>query len=261
MHSRHRNGTQRYVTSRPNRGMGRGTPRAHVPSPHPPVCPLNRLAPDPTHPPAQSFRALDGADKRDTTQRVLRLQLRVRYTGRDVDAVVTHSGDGTWTTSAGPVTEDSVYGGEHYDARIAHSLSQRGWDRPGFGQKWPRATAVPGPSGVMVPWAAPPVAVSQVLWGVLCTGQRGCCPVPVPCPRFGVLEVGTEVPIALPANTCRIAPGPCGVMPSSAMFAQSMGFAVVFCPPAFSLVGLGLGMGHSYFWCSVLLVHCFSDVS
>ena len=106
---------------------------------------------------------MDGVDAHDTTQRILRLQLRVRYAGAPTDAAVTHSGDGTWTTSAGPVTQDSVYGGETYDARIAHSPAQVGWDRPGFGSHWPPAQEVPGPSGEMVPWAAPPVAVSQVL--------------------------------------------------------------------------------------------------
>ena len=123
----------------------------------------------------QTFRPLDGADAGDATQRVLRLQLRVRYAGEGADTIVTHSGDGTWTTSAGPVTEDGVYGGEHYDARVAHSARQRGWDRPAFRPSWPPATPVPGPAGVMVPWAAPPVAVSQVLCQGLCGGGGGGC--------------------------------------------------------------------------------------
>jgi len=39
--------------------------------------------------------------------------------------------DGTWTVSdGGPITADSVYGGEHYDARLEER--SRGWDMPGL---------------------------------------------------------------------------------------------------------------------------------
>ncbi|MFN3650627.1 MAG: family 78 glycoside hydrolase catalytic domain [Armatimonadota bacterium] len=53
------------------------------------------------------------------------LQLEVEYPDGSRERVVT---DDSWKAAEGPVVRNSVYLGEHYDAR----REQRGWDRPGF---------------------------------------------------------------------------------------------------------------------------------
>ncbi len=55
--------------------------------------------------------------------------------------------DGSWKTAPGPITFDSTYGGEDYDAR----LERPGWDQPGFDDKyWARVTVEQGPAGKLV---------------------------------------------------------------------------------------------------------------
>lgn len=49
----------------------------------------------------------------------------VRYTDGSVDNIVS---DGSWKTTASPVTYSSIYGGEDYDA----TKEQAGWNMPGF---------------------------------------------------------------------------------------------------------------------------------
>jgi hypothetical protein len=62
--------------------------------------------------------------------------------------------DGSWKTAPGPITFDSIYGGEDYDAR----LEQPGWDQPGFNdEKWTQVRVAPGPGGQLVPQTIPPI--------------------------------------------------------------------------------------------------------
>ncbi len=64
------------------------------------------------------------------------LHLRLEYADGSVEFVGT---DETWRTDAGPITYDSIYGGEDCDAR----LEPAGWDRPDFDDHtWLRAVAV-----------------------------------------------------------------------------------------------------------------------
>jgi len=66
------------------------------------------------------------------------LHLRLEYADGAVEFVGT---DETWRTNPGPITYNSIYGGEDCDAR----LEPAGWDRPGFDDRpWPRAVAVIG---------------------------------------------------------------------------------------------------------------------
>ena len=50
--------------------------------------------------------------------------------------------DGTWASAPGPVTSDSVYDGEAYDARLAPAFSVRRYDHT------MRCTVVHGASGL-----------------------------------------------------------------------------------------------------------------
>lgn len=53
------------------------------------------------------------------------LDLRITYTDGSVETIPT---DLTWRTSSGALTFNSIYTGEHYDAR----LEQKGWNTPAF---------------------------------------------------------------------------------------------------------------------------------
>ena len=89
--------------------------------------------------------------------RALRLRIQVELAGGQKMSVVS---DGSWKAAAGPITADSIYNGETYDAR----LETPGWDRPGFDDKgWKRAEAVPGPSGVLSAQMMPPIKVMDTL--------------------------------------------------------------------------------------------------
>jgi len=58
------------------------------------------------------------------------LDLRITYTDGSVETIST---DLSWKKTDGPITFNSIYTGEHYDAR----LEQKGWSKPGFDDaKW-----------------------------------------------------------------------------------------------------------------------------
>ncbi len=53
------------------------------------------------------------------------MDIRITYDDGSVETLVT---DNSWKTSTGPLIFNSIYTGEHYDAR----LEQEGWNNPGF---------------------------------------------------------------------------------------------------------------------------------
>ena len=117
----------------------------------------------------------------DKTDRVLRLQLVVTTQDGQI-AVVSHTGDGKWTTAEGPSVTDSVYNGEAYDAQ----REQANWDRPSFvpATPWAAATALApkdAPLGVMSAWAAPPVLLDTTVAAVSVTN---------PYPTIFVVDFG-----------------------------------------------------------------------
>jgi alpha-L-rhamnosidase len=65
-----------------------------------------------------------------------------------------------WKAKDGPITSDSVWDGETYDAR----LETPGWDRPGFDDSgWTAAQAVEGPKGQVSAEMMPPIRVVDTL--------------------------------------------------------------------------------------------------
>ena len=80
--------------------------------------------------------------------------------------------DGSWRTSAGPITLSSVYGGEDFDAR----LEPRGWDSPGFDadrlSDWVPAIEVASPGGVLRAQGIPAVTVARTYEPVRMTIPR-----------------------------------------------------------------------------------------
>ena len=80
-------------------------------------------------------------------------QIRLEYADGSIEIIGT---DDEWRTAPGPITFDSIYGGEDFDARLA----QRGWNDPNFDDsKWSAAQVVDGPGGELrgLSCAAPPV--------------------------------------------------------------------------------------------------------
>jgi hypothetical protein len=80
-------------------------------------------------------------------------QIRLEYDNGLTELIGT---DGNWRTAPGPITFNSIYGGEDFDARLVQS----NWNKPGFDDlKWPHAQVVNGPGGELrgLSAAAPPV--------------------------------------------------------------------------------------------------------
>ncbi len=74
----------------------------------------------------------------------------------------------SWKVKNGPITSDSVYDGETYDAR----LETPGWDRPGFDDsEWATAQAVVGPKGVLSAQMMPPIRVADTIAPVAITNR------------------------------------------------------------------------------------------
>ncbi len=84
------------------------------------------------------------------------LQLEITYNDGSTQTVVT---DGSWRVVPSPITFNSIYGGEDYDAR----REVPGWDMPGLDEtKLPHTTVLAGPGGKLVPQNIPPVRVMRV---------------------------------------------------------------------------------------------------
>jgi alpha-L-rhamnosidase len=96
----------------------------------------------------------------------LLMQLRVEYTDGRVETIGT---DSRWKTSTGPITFDSIYGGETYDARA----EKPGWDTPDYDDSgWAMAQAVSAPGGKLVAQMMPPIKADQYIKPVKLTEPK-----------------------------------------------------------------------------------------
>ncbi len=85
------------------------------------------------------------------------MQVAVRYADGSSEIVQT---DEKWKTSSGPITYESVYSGETYDAR----LEKPGWDTVGYDDRdWQPALVVAPPGGKLVSQQMPPIRVTKTL--------------------------------------------------------------------------------------------------
>lgn len=83
------------------------------------------------------------------------LKMVVNYT--DGSSEVISTGD-DWKYDFSPITFNSIYGGEDYDAR----LEQPGWDMAGFDDgKWRPVVVQQAPKGKLTPQQAPPVKIME----------------------------------------------------------------------------------------------------
>jgi alpha-L-rhamnosidase len=122
----------------------------------------------------------------------LLVELRVEMEDGRVETITS---DANWKTTAGPITFNSIYGGETYDAR----REQPHWDEPGFDDaKWQAAEVVDAPAGKLSAQAMPAIEVEQVLVPQTVTE---------PSPDVFVFDVGqnltgvAELSITGPAGT------------------------------------------------------------
>lgn len=85
----------------------------------------------------------------------LNLKMRIRYTDGSEQIVAS---DSTWRYTLSPITFNTIYGGEDYDAR----LEQAGWDTAHFDDAaWQPVVVQEAPRGVLTPQQAPPVQIMQ----------------------------------------------------------------------------------------------------
>jgi alpha-L-rhamnosidase len=85
-------------------------------------------------------------------------QIRLEYADGSVETIGT---DGSWRVAAGPITFNSIYGGEDFDARRV----QPGWNKIHFDDsKWSPAEIVSGPGGELrgLSCAAPPIHFFEI---------------------------------------------------------------------------------------------------
>ena len=98
-------------------------------------------------------------------------QIRLEYKDGTVEFIGT---DGDWRSAAGPITFDSIYGGEDFDARLV----QPGWNQIHFNDaNWQPAIVVNGPGGELrgLSCAAPPIHFIEtnrpIAWHTLTNGD------------------------------------------------------------------------------------------
>ncbi|MBD3275488.1 MAG: hypothetical protein GF372_09270, partial [Candidatus Marinimicrobia bacterium] len=85
----------------------------------------------------------------------LLLQMNIQYTDGTTMSVVS---DNSWKVSESPITANSIWDGEIYDAR----LEQPGWNSAGFDDSgWDMAQVVEAPSGVLDSQIMPPIKVME----------------------------------------------------------------------------------------------------
>ena len=96
----------------------------------------------------------------------LLLQLQVELEGGQR---LTLASDASWKARRGPITSDSIYDGETYDARLATP----GWDHPGFDDSaWQPAPVTHGPGGELSAQMMPPIRVVDTLVPLAMTNPR-----------------------------------------------------------------------------------------
>jgi alpha-L-rhamnosidase len=98
--------------------------------------------------------------------RALLFQMNIELeSGKRISIVSSRS----WKAKNGPITSDSVWDGETYDAR----LETPGWDRPGFDDAaWSAAQKTQGPKGVVSAQMMPPIRVLDTMVPVALTNPK-----------------------------------------------------------------------------------------
>lgn len=104
--------------------------------------------------PLRLFSRFNLRDFQQTGRPVVKAQLHITYTDGSADIIST---DESWETAKGPIIRNSVYLGEHYDAR----QEVNNWATGGKSDLWEPAVLEDGPDGEMTPQMQPPVKIIE----------------------------------------------------------------------------------------------------
>lgn len=116
--------------------------------------------------PIKLFGRWDIRTYQETGRPCVKAEIRISYADGSETIIPT---DETWQSTEGPVMQNSVYLGEHYDAR----REVNGWDTGANGKTaWRNVSPAKGPSGRMTAQLQPPIKVIKVIKPVKITNPR-----------------------------------------------------------------------------------------
>ncbi len=116
--------------------------------------------------PIKFFGRWDLRDYQQTGRPCVKAELHITYADGSRAVIGT---DKSWTTAPGPVLKNSVYLGEHYDARREHE----GWNTlRTMPQPWKTAIETRGPSGKLSSQMQPPIRITTTVKPVRITEVR-----------------------------------------------------------------------------------------
>lgn len=117
--------------------------------------------------PIKLFGRWDIREYQQTGRPCVKAELHIRYNDGTATVIPT---DETWETTSGPVMQNSVYLGEHYDARNEIS----GWNttNPPRGITWKKTATTKGPTGRLAVQMQPPVKIIEVIKPVRIVNPR-----------------------------------------------------------------------------------------
>ena len=107
--------------------------------------------------PFKFFGRWDLRECQQTGRPCVKAEIHVRYTDGTQEIIAS---DESWQTALGPITQNNVYIGEHYDAR----LEPKNWNNAGEDKSvWKNAVAVAGPEGTLTAQMQPPIRVTKIV--------------------------------------------------------------------------------------------------
>lgn len=82
-------------------------------------------------------------------------KMKIKYNDNSEEII---KSDGSWKYSKSPITYNSIFGGEDYNA----NLEQKGWNRKGFkDSNWKKVVIQEAPKGTLRPQTAPPITIQK----------------------------------------------------------------------------------------------------
>lgn len=115
--------------------------------------------------PFKIFGRWDFRNYQQTGRPCVKAELHITYADGTRQVVPTND---TWQTAPGPIMRNSVYLGEHYDAR----LEMTGWNTGAKKGNWKPASIAEGPTGKMQSQMQPPIRVTRILKAISITEHK-----------------------------------------------------------------------------------------
>jgi len=107
--------------------------------------------------PFKFFARWDLRNYQQTGRPCVKAEIHINYTDGTKEIIAT---DASWQSAPGPITQNNVYIGEHYDAR----LEQKNWSSSNEDKlAWKNAVLTPGPEGVLTAQMQPPIRVTKIV--------------------------------------------------------------------------------------------------